>query len=35
MSAVPTQTATLGGGCFWCTETVFLDVEGVVAVESG
>ncbi len=29
------QTATLGGGCFWCTETVFLDVDGVTAVESG
>jgi peptide-methionine (S)-S-oxide reductase len=30
-----TALATLGGGCFWCTEAVFLDVEGVVAVESG
>lgn len=28
-------TATLAGGCFWCTEAVFLDVDGVVAVESG
>lgn len=27
--------ATLGGGCFWCTEAVFLEVEGVLAVESG
>jgi peptide-methionine (S)-S-oxide reductase len=35
MSQGRTQIATLGGGCFWCTETVFLDVEGVVAVESG
>lgn len=26
---------TLGGGCFWCTEAVFEQVEGVVAVESG
>lgn len=26
---------TLGGGCFWCLEAVFLDVEGVVSVESG
>lgn len=30
-----TELATLGGGCFWCTEAVFLRVEGVVSVESG
>ncbi len=30
-----TQQATLAGGCFWCTEAVFKDVIGVVAVESG
>ncbi len=29
------QTITLGGGCFWCTEAVFEQVLGVVAVESG
>jgi peptide-methionine (S)-S-oxide reductase len=29
------QTAILAGGCFWCTEAVFLDVVGVSAVESG
>jgi peptide-methionine (S)-S-oxide reductase len=26
---------TLGGGCFWCTEAVYEQVAGVVAVESG
>ena len=29
------ETATLAGGCFWCTEAVFGDVIGVVSVESG
>ncbi len=27
--------AVLAGGCFWCTEAVFLDVVGVKSVESG
>ena len=31
----PTQTITLGGGCFWCTEAVFVKVRGVTDVESG
>lgn len=30
-----TQTVTLAGGCFWCTEAVFKDVIGVESVESG
>ncbi len=30
-----TETAILGGGCFWCTEAVYLEVKGVTAVESG
>jgi peptide-methionine (S)-S-oxide reductase len=30
-----TEIATLAGGCFWCLEAVYLDVEGVLAVESG
>ena len=29
------QTITLGGGCFWCTEAVFVKVRGVIDVESG
>ena len=30
-----TDTATFGTGCFWCTEAVFQQVEGVVKVTSG
>jgi peptide-methionine (S)-S-oxide reductase len=30
-----TETAILGGGCFWCIEAVYLEVKGVTAVESG
>ncbi|MDO8447410.1 MAG: peptide-methionine (S)-S-oxide reductase MsrA [Rhodoferax sp.] len=29
------QTITLGGGCFWCTEAVYVNVRGVMDVESG
>ena len=29
------ETITLGGGCFWCTEAVFVDVKGITDVESG
>jgi peptide-methionine (S)-S-oxide reductase len=29
------QAITLGGGCFWCTEAVYLHVRGIIAVESG
>jgi peptide-methionine (S)-S-oxide reductase len=29
------QTIVLGGGCFWCTESVYKDVKGVSDVESG
>jgi peptide-methionine (S)-S-oxide reductase len=29
------ETATLGGGCFWCLEAVYLEMNGVRKVESG
>lgn len=29
------QVAVLAGGCFWCTEAVFLPVDGVTGVVSG
>ena len=29
------ETITLGGGCFWCTEAVYVGVKGVLDVESG
>ena len=29
------QVAVLAGGCFWCTEAIYLDVAGVKSVTSG
>ena len=29
------EIATLGGGCFWCLEAVYNEMEGVQKVESG
>lgn len=29
------ELATLGGGCFWCLEAVYLEMEGVEQVVSG
>jgi len=34
-SAGTTDTATLGTGCFWCTEAIFEQLKGVVSVASG
>jgi peptide-methionine (S)-S-oxide reductase len=32
---MPQETATLGGGCFWCLEAVYSEMQGVLSVESG
>lgn len=34
-SSGKTETATLANGCFWCTEAIFQQLEGVHSVKSG
>lgn len=29
------EIVTLGGGCFWCTEAIYKELKGVIAVTSG
>ena len=29
------ETAVFGGGCFWCLEEIFMQINGVESVESG
>jgi peptide-methionine (S)-S-oxide reductase len=35
MDGKKTDTATLANGCFWCTEAIFEQLDGVVSAESG
>jgi peptide-methionine (S)-S-oxide reductase len=35
MTTKQLETATLGGGCFWCLEAIYQDVKGVERIVSG
>ncbi len=34
-NSIQTEIATLGGGCFWCLEAIYADLNGVEKVVSG
>lgn len=29
------EIATFGGGCFWCTEAIFQEIDGIIDIKSG
>ena len=35
LSSTATDTATFANGCFWCTEAIFEELEGVISSTSG
>ena len=35
MSNKRLELATIGGGCFWCTEAIFKEVKGIEKIVSG
>lgn len=35
MEKQSSEKATFGSGCFWCTEAIFQNVDGILKVESG